>query len=477
MWFLLCARSYAADFGLTVAPQVVSDLQTERPAEDVVETYTWIRMWASGDDGDLRWFLEGRALHLILIGEDTESIVGPVLGETGVEVPVGPLYLRAGSLVERWGRLDLLPVTDVLNGRDLRVGPQVPPEFVRLPAPMARLQYPQRWGSAELVWIPVPATDRASPLGTDWSLIRQGMLEGLIEDASTYEGDPLTEELLQDTISGLGAGLTQLNPWTRWSLSEALGVAGLPPATGIGSDVAGRVELRLGRWDAALMGGWLRSRQVAPTINGEFSTYIQEERLPTLIEQEALLETLSDPMEIRAPQAAVAGVELGGLLGPIGLRAESLWRSSVIVTQPWLSATERPQLAVGAGADYARGQWVFAIEASWRRLFDPPAALWLMAEDWVQVGGGVQGRFLRDKASLQLGGVYDVTFNEYLFQPTFDYRISDAFAVNAGVTLIGSAEAGQTAPVTFQEAMTFSGGPFGYWGDNDAVRVGLKWIR
>ncbi|MEL6347585.1 MAG: hypothetical protein AAFV53_31045 [Myxococcota bacterium] len=474
MWLLLSAFANADDFGLTIAPQVAIDLRDDRPGEDQVEMYTWMRMWAAGQDRDLRWFLEARALHLILVGDDTESIIGPAVGETGVEAPIGPTYLRAGLLIERWGRLDLLPVADLLNGRDLRVGPQVPAELARLPAPMARLQLPTDWGAVEVVWLPVPATGRTSPLGTDWSLVRQGMLEGLIDDVSTYEGDALTEETLQDTIVGFGELFEQLNPWTRWSLSEALGVAGLPPATGIGSDIAGRVEFGQGRFDGAVFGGLIRSRLVAPTLNETLVVYIQEERLPTISEQEAVLEELSQPADVIAPKAAVAGAEIGGLIGPIGVRAEGVWRSSVIVTQPWLQATERPQLSTGVGVDYARGSWLFVVESSWTHLFDPPEALLLQAADQLQIAGGIQGSVLRDRMSVRLGGLFDLTFREFSVQPAVTYRLSDAVELSGGFTVIESPE---QAPRTFQEAATFQGGPLGYTEDNDYVQFGVKWIR
>ena len=35
---------------------------------------------------------------------------------SGWEGPVGPVRVKAGHLIERWGKLDLLPVTDVLMG-------------------------------------------------------------------------------------------------------------------------------------------------------------------------------------------------------------------------------------------------------------------------------------------------------------------------------------------------------------------------
>ena len=464
----------AQEFGLTVNPRVEVDLARNRAAEDSVAAYTWLRLWASGQEDELRWFVEARALSRVLVGEDVESVIGPSLGEAGVEVPIGPTWLRAGHLIERWGRLDLLSVADPLSGRDLRVGPQIPGEFARLPAPMVRLQAPWSWGQAEVVWVPVPSTDRASPLGTDWSLIRQGMLEGVLADAATWEGDALTEETLQSAITALGEGVGQLDPWTRSSLSELQGVSGLPAAFGPGGDLAARVAVRSRIVDAALQGGVVRSRQVAPVLDPALVAYIREERLPTYAEQEALLEALAEPAQLLAPRAPMAGVELERLLGSVGVRAEGAWRGAVVVPERWLSAAESPEVSAGLGLDYLWGSWVLAAEGSWRRLLDAPEDPFLVAPQWWQVGGGVQGRLARERLSVQVGGLYDISFGEFLLRPGASWRASDAVELGCEVLLIGGARA---APQTFRQAMEFTGGPLGYWGDNDAVTLSARWIR
>ncbi|MFT4978614.1 MAG: hypothetical protein ACI8S6_004524, partial [Myxococcota bacterium] len=365
---LLCALTHAAEVGLTVQPQLSLDLASDRPGEDSVENYTWIRAWAEGREGQARWFIEARTLHVVLIGDDIESVVDPDLGETGISLPVGPLYITAGHLIERWGRLDLLPVADVLNGRDLRAGPQTPLAFSRLPTAMVTAELPWSWGRAELVWAPVPGVNRTSVQGTDWSLVRQGMIEGLVEDIETWEADALGSEQVQGLLVAAGAGLSDDDPWTRWQQSESLSQAGLPLAFGPQSDLAMRVSGGAGRVDAALLGGWLRTRQGAVVVDKSLVSYLREERLPGITEIEELEGSLSEPYAVLAPRGPVVGAELSGMLGPIGLRAEGLWRKRAVVTQQWLQATTREELSTGLGADYAWGSWVVAVEGSWRRI-------------------------------------------------------------------------------------------------------------
>ena len=123
----LLAPAQAAETAFVLAPVVSVDLAHDRPAEDRLEAWTRVDARAEGGDAEGRWRLAIRAEHALRIGDpssggDTEAAWWITAGESGWEGPVGPVRIRAGHLVERWGRLDVLPVADVLNGRDLRAG-------------------------------------------------------------------------------------------------------------------------------------------------------------------------------------------------------------------------------------------------------------------------------------------------------------------------------------------------------------------
>jgi len=470
---LLSTLAHAAEVGLTVQPQISVDTRADRDGEDSVEGYTWVRAWAEGREGEARWFIEARALHVLLVGEDTESVASADLGESGVSLPVGPGYLDAGYLVERWGRLDLLPVADVLNGRDLRAGPLTPLAVSRLPTAMAVAELPWSWGRAELAWAPVPGVSRTSVQGTDWSLIRQGMLEGLLADVEGWDTSALGSSSTQSLITAAGGALLDSDPWTRWGQAEALSVSGMPAAFGPNTDVAGRLGLQASRVDGALIAGWLRARQPAIVVDPALVRYIQDETLPGIEDFDEIEDTLSEPYAVLAPSGPVLGAEVGGTVGAIGVRAEALWRRSVAVQQQWLDATESPELSAGLGLDYARGSWLFVTEGSWRRI-DQTAAPLLTARDTYRVAGAIQGRLARERLSLQLGGVYDVTFREHLVQPAVGWRASDQLQLQLSGLILGGPSA---APQTFREAMAYGGGPLGYWGDNDSLQASVTWIR
>ncbi|MEC7947877.1 MAG: hypothetical protein VX265_09940, partial [Myxococcota bacterium] len=93
-----------------VTPLVAVDLKRDRAPEDTVEAWTRFDARASGGDAESVWKIAVRAEHAVRVGRadaggDTEAEWWVSAGESGWEGPVGPLRVRAGYLIERWGRL------------------------------------------------------------------------------------------------------------------------------------------------------------------------------------------------------------------------------------------------------------------------------------------------------------------------------------------------------------------------------------
>ena len=134
------AAERPAEVGLTVEPIVAVDTHTKHPTADTVESWTWIRARARQQTGDSQWFLGVDGEHHVRHGIDTESMWNLYVAESGWAGKVGDAHVRAGALIERWGKLDLTPVIDVLNPRDLRAGPlgaapKKSPRLVATPPP------------------------------------------------------------------------------------------------------------------------------------------------------------------------------------------------------------------------------------------------------------------------------------------------------------------------------------------------------
>lgn len=481
----LCALATAApedvEAGVEASTIGVTDLAWDRPQEDVFELWTRARADVTGRVGRGRFWLGVLGEHQLLVGResaggDTEAAVRLVPWESGWEGPVGPVRVRAGHLVERWGQLDLLPVTDVLMGRDLRAGLLTPPDLVRQPAPLVRLQAGGDRARAELTVLPFGARDLFALEGTDTALLRQGQLEGALREAATWEGDALTTQLQQDALNALADGVSSLDTQLRRGAFSGLGQSGVPdPLAGDSVDLGLRLEADGDAVSGALVGAWMRSRQPQTSLDPSLVSAIEDESLPGLADTDALLDVLRDPALATWPRTWVAGGEVATTLGAVGVRAEGAWRSHRVVPRRWFQASTTPAVVGGIGLDYAPTTTLLvALEGRVERLLDAPPDLLLTAETDVQVAAGLQATLARGTVQIAPGGVALVSFGEWAGRLQVSWRPTDAWELSTGAQLIASPQA---APRDLGAALTYAGGPLGALSDTDAAWLGVRWIR
>jgi hypothetical protein len=240
------------EVSVTVEPLVAVDLSKESDTEDTWETWTWIRARAKQQLDNGQWFLGVDGEHQLRHGADTEAIWRVRVAESGWSGSAGPTHLRTGMLIERWGKLDFLPVVDVLNPKDLRAGPLATIEALRTPTPMITGQAGSDTVRVELVLQPFPSADKVALMGSDWSLIRPGMIDGFLADVATWEGG--ASPLLSGPIEQLGTAISELDPSTMRSLNDAFGTSSQPEAFAFNGNAAGRIEWEGAGFDLAIMG-------------------------------------------------------------------------------------------------------------------------------------------------------------------------------------------------------------------------------
>ena len=469
---LLAAMSHAQEVGAIIRPEVAIDLASDREGEDTVEAWTRVRAFARGDAGEGRWFLEVRAAHLVLVGDNVEGAWEASVGESGWSGDLGKVDLKIGNLVERWGKLDLLSQVDVINGRDLRAGPLTPQELQRLPAPMLVLGMGASPVRAELVVVPFSSADRFEILGTDWSVVRQNMLEDYLAEASGWEGQ--SSFLLANTFSNLSDAMADLDPSFRRGLNAASNQSQMPQSLVYNGDVLGRLAFDIDGLDAAVMGGNMRNRVRMSNLNPTLAQFLKDGRLPDLDEVEALQDG-SALITAEWPRTWVAGGEFSTLVGPIGVRGEGVYKSHQVVNKRWFTATTTPFVGTGIGLDYVHGStFVLMTEVAYERMLDAPNRTLLEARESLQIAAGARLISLQDRLEVQLGGVYHVQFQEYFFRPTASYRASDAWKLEMGAILLG----GNTpAAWTLPTALTYGGGTGAYFSENDAITFAVSWIQ
>lgn len=476
---LLIEPADAQEVGLIATPQYAMDVLRERDGEHTDEIHTRVRAFASGDtDRDGSWFLEVRGENHVLIGNELgsgeEAWYEVRAGESGWEGELADhARVRVGHLIQRWGKHDLLPVVDVLNARDLRNGPLTPEDWVRLPAPMATLRLGSGWLQSETTFLPFSTADRLWMRETDWSYTRQGMSQQQVEEASGWPGS--SSLFLAGILEDSAATLDEMDPTLRRGLDHAVNEKGLPQAFWVNAEIAQRFLFEGPGFDVALMGGYYRSRQPEAQLAPFLSELLQEERLPEIEEFGDLSgATSGGPIDSEWPYTAMGGLDASTVVGPIGLSTEAGYFTARPVRRHWGNAASVPMLGVGAGIDYTRGSWLFvSLEGRWQHLQDPPEDMLFSLEDMVQLGGGVRFTFARDRGQLTVGGVYDLTYTEYLVRPSFTWRLSDPFELELSALFLDGPE---PPPITVRGAMTFQGGPASYFAQNDSVAIALSWI-
>lgn len=458
----------APEVGVVIEPMIAVDTQSSEDA-DVWETWTWVRAHAKQRLDNSRWFIAVNADHNIRSGEDLEGIWTMSVGESGWAGKVGPTHLRAGVLIERWGKLDMLSSIDVLNPRDFRAGALSTIEAARVPIPMATWQAGSNSVRAEISYAPFPQGDRIQMIGSDWSLIKPGMMENYVNGISDWEGD--TTGLLSEPLDNLSRALYQLDPSSKRALGSAAFESGRPEDFGTQGNIGARLELEAQGIDAAFMGANLRSSIPRTRLGPSYRDILQSKTLPGLDKINAL--SAESPLETSWPRTWMAGTELSTVLGPIGVRAEGAWWSNTVVQQTWLDSTTSPTVSSGLGLDYAHGSTIFiALEGRWSHLLEPVQRPLMSAEHVVEVGTTARLSLAGDRIQVLAAAIANLTFEEWLARPEIRWVTSDSLSLGLGAVLLYS-DTGP--PETLGEALSYTGGPISMTSDNDAVFFTMRW--
>ncbi len=500
MLFLIVSNSFAGEptVGAVVRPEAWWDPVREDTdgngspdiAENTYELHTWARGWIAGETKKQnRWFAEVRLQHHATVGVTGVDTMVPEgwwelgVGESGWDGKLGgPFRLRVGALTERWGKLDLLPVADILNPRDVRSGASTNADFSRVPVPMAVLAVEGRSVRAETVYIPFASSDRLFTRETDWSYMRQGYTDELLGQmivwaSTTPDGAPEPGTFSDVAVSSLlntRGEFATMDPHTRRMQDMAMLTQSLPEAFGDG-DIAERLEWSGRNVDLALFGGYLRSRQPELVLDPILRQYITDGDLPVadIGDITALSEaTAGGPLLNGWPRTVAAGLDASALAGPLQFRAEGLYRTAQVVRLTYGDATTVPSIGAGVGVDWFQSsKFQLSLEGRYTHLEDAPANLLFALPDQVQVAGGVRWLGESDRLTVQVGGVYDVSFGEGLARPSVSWKFSDH--VLADVT--GLILAGRTpAPTGVFDSFTYEGGLLSYFQTNDSVALALQ---
>ena len=344
--------------------------------------------------------------------------------------------LRFGNQLITWGYTDLLSPNDVINSRDLRRGPVVPVDELRIPVLAAKTTAYAGPFYLQGVWVPIAPTDRFELLDGDHAILgpnATSVVERRIGSIlKSLEGDP-----------NLGA-----------SLAPILAI-GERPDNGIETgEVGASLGLRTPAIDAATYIYYGHERAPRIRVAQELADVLQMAD-PATLSPEAIGMELANlammgitPVEIDHPRKLSLGAAVSARVEPVGLKLEGAYQpeANTIVIPPGGgplvgAAMALPQMTIAGGFDYARGTELnVLIEAAYTRIFDVPAGLEVFRFDQDRlytIGSRVAWSTGRGTFQLRFLGFVDVTSPSYAIKPALRLSGHDHLSIEIAVGVYG----------------------------------------
>jgi len=430
------------------APQFSAQTESYFSLSQPFEQRTLVQ-WKWKEDG---WRTDLRILHQ-LVGE--QNHISLQAWDLRYQYLWNNIRIRIGNQTIRWGQLDLLSDLDSLNGKDLRYGPTIAPEWARIPSPSLQIHLPFQPLLLTIQWLPFSAKDTLTWMGEPWGVFSTSDINNLMDSAQTWSGDWLTEDWMKGFLR---AAQQQLTSSTSISLPE-------PEMLDYG-DIAVRFGFENFDLSSHLYASWMRSRRPKTRLHENIVTYLQEERLPTSLELDQLNAIVEQPIDISYPRQLLLGADLSTTLFLFGFRAELSYINSRVRPLPYMQSATRPYMSGAMALDYNFDQSVISLETKAFRFFDPVTTPWLEANQTIQTA--ILGNLsLSNSTNLILSGQYDWLLGDGFGQAILHHRLSSRWAIALqGIMLHGPNE---------ENPMTYSSGIFGLWREYDQVSLRIQW--
>ena len=383
------------------------------------------------------------AAHLLVSGESDLLWFGPDMDATDDRLNLyegylhwarGPLELRLGKQIVRWGKTDQLSPLDNLNPQDLRQFIIPTLEERKIPNWMGRLRLFHDPFSLEAVAIPFFEPAEVDFFGTDWALYRH------------------TREVLAHA---------PLPP----SLHEAFSQVGVhrddPPRT-LGNTQWGlRTAATVSGWDLAA--SWLYAWNPMPFI----------ERFPVIgIDSDGSFKPseilagvtqgtfIAGDVAVSARRSHILGVEWETVLGSLGFRGETALATDTVLLTSALTSVTSPSLFTVIGWDRTWDSDFYAnVQIGHQVLFDHDADILYFRRHNVSVNGEVRKGFLRGDWEARLRALVMLTDGGSFWNPSLTYLGFRPLSLTFGFNLFAG------------PADTF----LGTYGDNDQTYVTVKY--
>ena len=352
------------------------------------------------------------------------------------------LRLKIGNQIVSWGRLDVGSAADMLSAYDLREGPGVDVDALRIPTPTATVTwFPVDGFQLDVGYTPFFTPHRFDVSGTNYAIV-----------------GPNAPAMYSATFARLRG---QLDPSSYVLLTQELGRVNAPSARPDNGEAAARAVWHAGLYDLGLTYGFLRSKLPSFTIA---PALIELDTAPSLSGAATVNaaiqngEHLIDTRYGRYHQLALdleTGVGNVTIAGEVGFTpARTLFVRDTVTALP--SAVESGLFQSGIKATYAKEEsLVLTAEASLFTATDAQGG-----RPFYVLGSrrrlGVVSLFVHKESGPHVidGAVQGTSSGPSLsVVPRYGYRVTDPLVLGVGAALFGGARGDDASLATLQKGL------------------------
>ena len=470
----------AADYGASARIRLKMDLAHEGAkangvSENVLELQgqlgvhlhyrprRWMRLKVSGEL--LYLFTLSRSPGEQSFGHQNRNELEPRMQDSFIELSAPWLDVTAGMVTTVWGANTLVNPNDVLSARDLRHGPLVNPEAMRIPSPAVRAEAFVKDWTFSLVWMPGFTADQLDVFGSDYAFFGPGA--------------PGKFAVLGDILGSM------INDSLEGKIQDELIQTELPRPFE-GSVAAAKIALSAGGWDVALQYAFNLTRTPVYRIQQTFYTaiapFLTSGRQLTEQESKLLGQMLmmmdQSPINATYRRYHQVGLSLSRAIWKLVLSVDLSYRHKVPVvlggdkpfitdgTDWYTTAMNTRVFSSTVGLRYSHGETVQITLEGWYEVLIDLARLEAHTRPELLLGGPHRAgvallatyKLTRFNLHFELGALTELANPGFILAPRITYRVGDHLKVFVGAGIFGGSK-GSTGGVLDM---------------NDQVTVGLR---
>lgn len=359
--------------------------------------------------------------YLILSGDSDYLWFGPNESQDDCDLEIyeaylnwgkGPLQLRLGKQLVRWGKTDEISPVDAVNTQDFRLFTLPDREERKLPNWLIRARLFLEAATFEGIYIPFFREDKIDYFGTDWAVFRH--VKEDIEDTGlpqafkdVFAGIEVREDDPANTLENgsVGARLSTSFAAVDVGLSYFYGYDPMPHFVDF------------------------------PVQNISVSGAIDVENLE---EQAARAVVTGEVVRAEYLRSQMVGLEFETTAGDFGLRGETAYFDARTFLTDSLNSVDRESVFSVLGLDYfGKQDWYANVQVVHQHIFDHQGDILYFEQDNLGVTWELSREFFRGRTETGLEGLYFLSDGSYTVNPWLRVEVMTALDAEIGLNLFG----------------------------------------